>query len=339
MKKPILYLHIGTPKTGTTFVQETFGRRRDELLRHGILYPHAGIFGSGHASFAVEFVSDEYRAEQNASNILDTSSTPENIRDDILYEMGVAGRAINSVIVSAEVLAHATQSNINKLNNLFFDYFDIEVVLFLRRQDMAAESLRAQNYKVNYADFLVNELLFINNADYSWNTVFVKSKLNIYEYADGASSTTLPERIIKAFNLPKSFVLKNSQLNKKLGRDLLEYIHFYTHLIYDTGHYFECLEHLQKVEQENPSNDLYRYFYSPETHKEIMALHKEGNQMIEKQYGCKLFRDPQTRVPDFAWKPYPGLPKEKKELFDEVLKQYYPDANIINEPIDRGYEI
>ena len=38
-KDPILYLHIGTHKTGTTFLQRVLSNNFDRLLEHGILYP------------------------------------------------------------------------------------------------------------------------------------------------------------------------------------------------------------------------------------------------------------------------------------------------------------
>ncbi len=47
MMKPILALHIGMPKTGTTALQMRFGASRDRLLKKRILYPSTTL-GSAH---------------------------------------------------------------------------------------------------------------------------------------------------------------------------------------------------------------------------------------------------------------------------------------------------
>lgn len=39
MRQPVVYLHVGGPKTGTTYLQEVFWRNRDALRRDGVLYP------------------------------------------------------------------------------------------------------------------------------------------------------------------------------------------------------------------------------------------------------------------------------------------------------------
>lgn len=37
--QPVVHLHIGPPKTGTTFIQDVLWRNRDELARQGVLFP------------------------------------------------------------------------------------------------------------------------------------------------------------------------------------------------------------------------------------------------------------------------------------------------------------
>jgi len=51
MAKPILIIHAGTHKTGSTAIQEAFWAQREKLLKKGIAYPKAGLrvdFGVGH---------------------------------------------------------------------------------------------------------------------------------------------------------------------------------------------------------------------------------------------------------------------------------------------------
>jgi hypothetical protein len=48
-----LYLHVGLPKSGTTFLQALFEANRDRLLEHGILYPPAEAGSMFHAALEV----------------------------------------------------------------------------------------------------------------------------------------------------------------------------------------------------------------------------------------------------------------------------------------------
>ncbi len=53
-----VYLHIGLPKTGTTYLQDRYWRNRDAALRQGMLYP--GQFREAHFQAAVQLQSERY---------------------------------------------------------------------------------------------------------------------------------------------------------------------------------------------------------------------------------------------------------------------------------------
>ena len=40
-RRPVVFLHVGAPKSGTTFVQQVMWSNRDELARQGVLLPGA----------------------------------------------------------------------------------------------------------------------------------------------------------------------------------------------------------------------------------------------------------------------------------------------------------
>src|SRR4051794_6696320 len=46
-------LHVGTPKSGTTFIQSTLWANREELLARGVLHPGRGPFDQNRASLQV----------------------------------------------------------------------------------------------------------------------------------------------------------------------------------------------------------------------------------------------------------------------------------------------
>jgi len=60
---PKVFLHIGEPKTGTTFLQQVMWRNRDELAAEGVVLP-------GHHP------QDHYRASQDLRDIPKLASDP-----------------------------------------------------------------------------------------------------------------------------------------------------------------------------------------------------------------------------------------------------------------------
>jgi hypothetical protein len=46
--RPVLHLHVGPHKTGSTYLQQTLRANRDRLAAAGWLYPEAGMSGFGH---------------------------------------------------------------------------------------------------------------------------------------------------------------------------------------------------------------------------------------------------------------------------------------------------
>lgn len=117
--RPAVYLHIGEPKSGTTFVQQVLWRNRDALGRAGVLVP--GLHPQEH-----------YRAQ------LDLREVPQQPDDptgsyagewDLLARQAL--RADRAAVISAEQLAAATAQQARRALASFADA-DIHLVLSLR---------------------------------------------------------------------------------------------------------------------------------------------------------------------------------------------------------------
>ena len=344
MNKPLLYIHIGAQKTGTSYIQEELLYHREKLINNGILYPLAGLHGSGHAALATNFINPNHRKSLNSSNIFTVKSSVNRIRDDILFEINQSAQAIRSVIISSEAFSLANIENIRNLSSLFEDYFTIKIVYFLRKQDVLAESIRSQAYRVNQENFNPTRLIqsFEEELNFNyilkkWEAVFELNNINIFEYR-GINS--LSNNASKAFELPKIINFRKRIVNKTLGRDLLEYIHFYTDIVYADGNYFECLDALADVERNNPSSIKYKYFYSPETHENIRKRYQAENTEIELRYGINnLFTTKTDASMSSLWMPYKGLSETKRHFFNDVLKKFYPNSRARQTPKNRNYNI
>jgi hypothetical protein len=127
-----LIIHVGAPKTGTTAIQnELFGTRDSLFNQHGILYPKAGIkVGQrGHHNLVYE-IAPFHRA----------AGKFDTVRGGwfkVLNE--IKSREAQTTIVSAEGLLRRAPK-VSRLVGKAFRPFDVEVVIYLRRQDEYLES-------------------------------------------------------------------------------------------------------------------------------------------------------------------------------------------------------
>jgi hypothetical protein len=96
-QRPVVYLHIGEPKSGTTFVQQVMWSNRDELARQGVLLPGA------HAQ-------DHFRANQDLREAPQPPDDPTGSYRgewDLLVKQAL--QADRAAVISHELLAAATE--------------------------------------------------------------------------------------------------------------------------------------------------------------------------------------------------------------------------------------
>jgi len=141
MSRSKLFLHIGSPKTGSTYLQATASRRRGELGETGLLYPAATERGHGHHDVAF-LLSGDYPGW----------ATPQ---DKPLHELGEE--------LGAECRGHAGDILISSENFYLFPNpealrtfvadsglaadRDICIIVYLRRQDQMLVSWYNQMVK------------------------------------------------------------------------------------------------------------------------------------------------------------------------------------------------
>lgn len=119
----VVYLHVGAPKTGTTYLQDRLARNRSALADHGVHYPiglHSDMFGA-------------------AIDLLDKGwgkGVRENARGEWDALMGRVRRANGTVIISHEILAGARPDQVARA---MADLADAEVHLVYSARDLARQ--------------------------------------------------------------------------------------------------------------------------------------------------------------------------------------------------------
>ena len=118
----VVYLHVGAPKTGTTYLQDRLALNRSELARHGVHYP-LGVYAS------------QFRAALDLIDISWGGMRPEVVGEwDNL--MSRVRRHDGTVIVSHEILAAARPEQVRKAMD---DLGDAEVHLVYSARDLARQ--------------------------------------------------------------------------------------------------------------------------------------------------------------------------------------------------------
>lgn len=326
MNRPVLKLHIGIHKTGTTYIQSLLQKQRKRLMAEGFLYPLAGLHGTGHAALAANYLGKGLRENMRKSNIFAHNEPALTIRDNILYEYGKMKNRDSTVIVSAEGLCLADHESVQRFAEHYHPYFEIKVIVFLRRQDFMAESGRAQAYLVNQVGFNPLGAFEPKNINYDfastvdrWSSQFGENSITVAEYPEQKGVQALRIMTFDIFGLPNSLKVDNKRVNERLSRDVLEYIFEHSNLVYGTKPYFRAIERLSQYSSQSPSASKYSHFYSPQERLKILDTHKATNKLVTRKYKSDLFDAYPAIDIDEEWELYPGLTEQQIAVFDNLL--------------------
>ena len=117
-----VYLHVGAPKTGTTYLQDRLALNRNELGRHGVHYP-LGLHAS-HFSAALDLIERSWGGQLEAA------------RGDWDKLMDRVRRHDGTVIISHEILAGAKPAQVRRAMN---DLKGSEVHVVYSARDLARQ--------------------------------------------------------------------------------------------------------------------------------------------------------------------------------------------------------
>lgn len=130
-----LILHVGTHKTGTTTIQDTFALNRDDLARHGLVFPAIGPANGQHGL------------------VLDWIALPPMYQMEIRSEDAWAAlardhaRSDRTVLVSTEELSRGapdSRVDLRRVRQLVSSFDQIRVVCFVRNQISFLQSIYLQ---------------------------------------------------------------------------------------------------------------------------------------------------------------------------------------------------
>ncbi len=141
--RPVVYIHVGAPKTGTTYLQQVMHQNRPALRRAGLLYP-----GTQHAHF---WASQDLRERRFRGH--HDAHVPGAWNRLVKEISGWPGRSL----ISHESLSAASRAAVDRAH-ADLDFAEVHIVLTARdlaRQLPATWQERVKNGSSgSYADFL-----------------------------------------------------------------------------------------------------------------------------------------------------------------------------------------
>jgi len=130
MKKKLV-IHFGIHRTGTTFLQNNLKRNRSRLIEHGILYPDLG-FGCNHSRVAWGLIRNKVGDyEINSKWLIEKINAEIDPKTTLI----ILSHEDFCLIESNEWLVELKKE------------YEVEVVIYLRRQDVWLESWYNQHVK------------------------------------------------------------------------------------------------------------------------------------------------------------------------------------------------
>lgn len=151
MNKKVIF-HIGCPKTGTSFIQNTFAQNRAALSNHGIAYHQLNELSFAcHWRFAIPFFEDleEYWPVRTAISRGDTKDLLITQGNDSLESFHEEIISHDTVLISAEHFFFLPTHVIKKISEYFHSLdLDVTVVTFVRNPIQLAESQINQSVKM-----------------------------------------------------------------------------------------------------------------------------------------------------------------------------------------------
>lgn len=114
-----LFLHIGVPKSGSTYLQSVLSTNRAALREHGYAYPFVTQEGMFHAAVEMAGVPARWGLD------------PDRIRGTFAHLLRRGRRLGGIVVLSHEIFGGATPEQIAVMKEMLSD-FDVEVVISVR---------------------------------------------------------------------------------------------------------------------------------------------------------------------------------------------------------------
>ncbi len=292
-EKTTLVLHVGTGKTGTSFIQETLAANQETLKSRGIYYPRAarGQDTGGHHKLLAALTSSHQwwmgRRVAAADLIAEVLAEIEAARPDV-------------AILSQEGLIWLPPEKVHAIGVTFGQKFRVKVVVDLRRQDLFVDSALSQVVKAagHYYDFQkfwrFDGTWFVPNYEAQirkWAKTFGPASIVVrpYEKSQFLGETIMDDFFVRTLGdtVPVELSKTDKAKNDRLSRQSIEFIRLMNGFFStDPTLVPQFIHPLAELEEEHGWKN--HSVVQDETRKKIIDASRTQNRMIAELYNYAL---------------------------------------------------
>lgn len=301
--KKALYLHIGMGKTGTTALQDFFWENRLLLINHDIRYPRYGSVAHAH-----------HLLSPHIPRFLEGVWEFKPVSD---WAPTLVVAAQKRILLSSELIAWASDEAVRAFCAEVSKWFDLRVVIYLRRQDNVIMASYNQQIKAGPQKRRIDQIYLaqVERFDYMkimapWvesvgaENVIVRPYERKQFYADDIRRDFMHG--VFGIELDDRFQLSNDNANPRLSLGAGEYKRMVNNLIDEPQKNSRFNELLMQycAELDLSSTSVYssQSVLSPAQRHEILDANRETNAEIARRYlgrpDGNLFLDTEPEVGD-----------------------------------------
>jgi hypothetical protein len=324
-----LILHIGTPKTGTTALQQFLHANREALATRGFHYatPSHGLREASRVAAALNlgksravhgfFAKHVDLARRRGAHTLLVSAERFSLM------------SVVDAMMRREVCVHGVERDhalIETLQSLMPKGIENRhIVCYFRRPDRYAESLYSQHVKRGmifdgtFEDFLpiIRPALFYNQNMRSWSDVFGKENCFVRSY-ERVGADIVGDFMMNVLNIDDltDFVHLENAGNERVSRDVLEFKRFRNRFAsYKERDMERTILRLvdEQLGLRDTEPDYYQDFLSPDERAEFLKLVQPEIEALQASYDVPPFPPFDLENAKASWKPYPGLDQQRRQ--------------------------
>ncbi|MDO4167469.1 MAG: hypothetical protein Q4D32_08700 [Eubacteriales bacterium] len=297
-----LYLHIGTPKTGTSALQHFCAHNRRVLQEKGISYPDLGFrFPGIGKNRNAHFLSYREYLEKKKRDY----EAEKQIRAEGLQKLDAEFENYDTVLLSDEHIWNEPEMDTKAVSELVQHFaaigVTVKIIVYLRRQDQVIQSYWAQKLKETYT--LTFEK-YMEKDKYKFFRLDYATRLQ--EFVDALGKDNVIVRCYekqqyqgKQQNIISDFLqifglditheykdvdrVRNTSLEgpylevKRLLNTLPEFKTKRNYVV-------DLLKEQQEIDFENSDRERKKLYFTPEAEKEFMQAFAQENTTVAREY-------------------------------------------------------
>lgn len=299
-----LYLHIGTPKTGTSALQYFCAGNRKILEEKGIYYPDLGFrFPDIGKHRNAHFLS--YKEYINKKEKLRDHEAEKKIREEGIQKLEEAFQTHDTILISDEHIWNEAEMTTEILPALYQHFMEqgvqIKIIVYLRRQDQVIQSFWAQKIKesstITFESYMETEKYRRFRLDYAtriqeFEDIVGKDHLIVRCYEkqqyQGEQKTIMSDFLdILGLELTEEYKNSEKVYNVSLEGIYLEVKRLFNSLPQFKKHknyMVDLLKEQQAIDYQNNALERKKMYFTPEAEKEFMQKFEEENLTVAKKY-------------------------------------------------------